>query len=88
MLRFHPRVKQVVEEETIERFALKEKKLAALRVDLEHVENLCLRAETREGKRHEFAVDEPPQRGGTDLGPAPPRLLPRRHLILLPNAVR
>lgn len=71
MLRFSEGVRRVVEEETIERFMMREKELAAVRVDVGHVEDLCLRVEGWEGRRHVFAVDEPPQRGGKDLGPAP-----------------
>mgnify|MGYP001626194997 CR=1 FL=1 len=71
MVRCSEKVRIAVAEHTRKILALREKETALVRVDLEHLEDLHLRAMTVDNGKHEFDIDEPQERGGTDLAPAP-----------------
>lgn len=67
-LKAYPNLTTVVKGEDSERRGLAEAKIGTQRVDIELVEQL--RFEASSG-RFGFTIDEPPERGGTDVAPAP-----------------
>jgi len=67
-LKIYSKLAAVVKEEDSERRNLSEAKIGTQRIDVELVEQLRF---TASSGRFSFAIDEPPERGGTDTGLPP-----------------
>lgn len=68
LLKIYPELVAVVKSEDSERRNLKEIKIGTQRINIELVEQLRFKASFG---RFSFAIDEPPERGGTDAGLPP-----------------
>jgi uncharacterized OsmC-like protein len=67
-LKTYPDLVAVVKREDAERRGLREPKIGTHRIDIELVEQLHFRASFGQ---FSFTIDEPPERGGTDMGLPP-----------------